>query len=128
MIVTISQPINVWYMWFGAIGFVISGIFWITFSQLTMRRIEKDIEKNMIDKGFVWDGLGSRIFPYAFAIVFPEKIALRFNRLIDVSLVRSYAVKGDWWRALFFLSSTYLWIAISLIGLALGFAGSQELG
>lgn len=121
----IDQPISPWYMWFVAIGFLFVGIFWLIFAQSTMRRIEKALKADNAHNDFVWDGLGARIFSYAFAIVLPEKVAHRLNRLMDVKLIRSYATEADWWRGLFFLVITYLWLGVSLLGAALGAAGNM---
>lgn len=95
--------------------FIASAISWLTFAQLSMRPMEKRMKADGVPNGFVWDGVGARIFSYAFAIVLPEKFALRLTRLMDVKLIRSYASRADWWRGLFFLSITYTWILIVFV-------------
>ncbi|HEX7764230.1 MAG TPA: hypothetical protein VF433_11545 [Cellvibrio sp.] len=59
---------------------------------------------------------------YAFAIVFPEKLALRLNRLIDAAVVRRYAHQSDWWLGLIFLLTSYTWLILAFIGVALGYS------
>jgi hypothetical protein len=95
-------------------------ISWLTFAQLSMRPIEKKMKADDKPDSFSWDGVGARIFSYAFAIVFPEKFALRLNRLMDVTTIRSYANKSDRWRGALFLSITYTWLILILSGAALG--------
>lgn len=73
-----------------------------------MRRIEHKIQADGLPNDFSWDGIGARVFSYAFAIVFPENLALRLNRLMGVSTIRSYAVKADVIRGVIFLSVTYI--------------------
>ncbi len=95
--------------------FIAAAISWITFAQFSMRPMEKKMKACGIPSGFQWDGVGVRIFSYAFAIVFPEKLALRLTRLMDVKLIRSYASKADWWRGFFFLTIIYTWTLNILI-------------
>ncbi len=97
-------------------------ISWLAFSQLTMRPIEKRMKTDGIPNSFSWDGVGIRVMSYAFAIVFPEKYALRLNRLIDAAVVRRYAHKPDWWRGLVFLMTSYTWLILTFIGVALGYS------
>lgn len=69
----------------------LAAVSWLTFAQLSMRPMERRMKADGIPNQFKWDGVGARISLYALAIVFPEKFALRFHRLMDVKLIRSYA-------------------------------------
>ena len=99
--------------------FIAAAISWITFARFSMRPLEKRMTADGIQIGFQWDGVGARIFSYAFAIVFPENFALRLTRLMDVKLIRSYANKADWWRGFFFLTITYIWLLVVFIAFAI---------
>ena len=108
-------------MWAFGIGALSSGIFLLIFAQFTMRRIEKQIK---LDQSLSYEPLdfgGSRIITYAHAIILPEHIALRMNRLIDVSLVRRYTNKTDWWRSFLFIITTDTWILFVLFCSIFGF-------
>lgn len=111
-----------WFFLFLLISTGFTSASLLIFAQFSMRPMEKKMKADGRTNDFLWDGVGARIFSYAFAIVFPEKLALRLNRLIDVKSIRSYARKSDWWRGVFFLSITYSWLVTILIGSALGYA------
>lgn len=87
-----------------------------------MKPIEERMKADGIPNSFSWDGVGIRVMSYAFAIVFPEKLALRLNRLIDAEVVRRYADQSDWWRGLIFLMTSYTWLILAFIGVALGYS------
>ena len=109
-----------WFYLCEIVLFILTAITWITFARLSMARIERDMKKDGIPESFVWDGIGGRIFFYSYAIAFPEKVAKRFNRLIDVSLVRRYSNNGDWLRGVMFLATTYTWIIFTFLGIVIG--------
>lgn len=117
----INSPEDIFFTLF-FVFFFLTALSWITFAQFSMRRIEQKIQADGLPNDFSWDGVGARVFSYAFAIVFPENLALRLNRLMDVSTIRSYAVKADAIRGAIFLSVTYIWITIIFIGAAMGFS------
>lgn len=102
--------------------FICTGITWIIFAQFTMRPIEKRMKADAIANNFLWDGVGARISFYAFAIVFPRKLALRLDRLMNVEAIRRYAGKSDWLRGFFFLVATNIWLVIIIVGVALGYS------
>lgn len=112
-----------WYAWAVGLYFIPTGIGWIIFSNFSMKRIEKQIKANDIDPGYNWDGVGARIFYYAFAIIATEKFAPRLNQLIDTEQVRKIATHQDWLRAIYFVTLTYSWLGIALFGIAIGAAG-----
>ena len=116
----VAQPMNAWFMWFFGIGAIGTCFLWLTFAQFTMRRIEKQFKQDGAPVGFLWDGLGGRIVFYAYAILFPERCALRIERLINVRLVRSYATKADWWRSCIFVITSHMWLGVVFLSLALG--------
>lgn len=93
----------------------LTALSWLTFGQFSMRPIEKKMKTDGLPNQFAWDGLGGRITFYALAIVLPERFALRLNRLMDVSAIRSYANNRDWWRGMIFITVTNTWI-ISIFG------------
>ncbi len=95
--------------------FIFMGLAWIIFARFSMRPMEKKMNADGLPNQFAWDGVGGRITFYALAIVLPERFALRLNRLMDVSAIRSYANKWDWWRGLIFIGVTNTWI-ISIFG------------
>lgn len=100
---------------------IVMSIAWLTFSRLTMARIEGKMKAQGLPETFQWDGVGGRVFFYAFAISLPEKAALRIDqRLINSALVRSYASRADRFRGVFFLCSFCLWIIITFIGILVG--------
>lgn len=108
-----------WFYLFALIFFILTAIAWILFARLTMARIEKSMEADGLPKGFAWDGVGGRVVFYAYAIILSEKNALRIERLIDVRLIRDYANANDWWRGLFFIVVTNLWLIITFVGAAI---------
>ena len=111
-----------WFFLFLFISTGFTSVSLLIFAQFSMRPMEKKMKADGISNDFLWDGVGARVFSYAIAIVLPEKLALRLNRLMDVKRIRSYASKSDWWRGIFFLSITYSWLLAILIGSALGYA------
>lgn len=106
---------NDFFMWGFLVLFLSGAFFLLTFAQFTMRRIEREIKRDVIDyvapANFGDGGLSS----YAFAIVLPERAALRMVRLLDVEVIRSYATKTDWWLGLLFLITMDAWILLSLV-------------
>ena len=82
-----------------------------------MSRIEKSMRADGLPESFLWDGLGGRVFFYAYAIIFPEKSAARIDQLINTKLVRSYSNSSDWWRGVFFIAISHVWIVIVFIGI-----------
>lgn len=120
MIEYVAQPMSNWLMWVFGIGAISTGIFLLLFAQLTMRRIEKQIKSDNALSYQPLDFGGSRIITYAYAIIFPEHIALRIARLIDVRLIRSYANKTDWVLGLLLIATSHLWIVITLLFAVLG--------
>lgn len=113
-----SEPMSDWFFWFFLVGMLSTFITWIAFARLSMARIERALKADGADQGFHWDSLGGRIVFYALAIALPEKIAHRIDRLIDVSLVRSYSTKKDWILGTAFLLAGDIWIIVSLIAFA----------
>lgn len=111
-----SKEATFWYTILLFSSFMIMAIAWITFARLSMARIERDVKKDGHPDTFQWDGLGGRIFFYAFAIVFSESKAKRINKLINVSLVRSYATHGDWLRGLIFMIASNTCILVTFVG------------
>src|SRR5690554_2243778 len=115
----VAEPVSAWFMWVFGLGAVSTSISWLIFAPLTMRRIEKQMRQDGMPEGFIWDGIGGRVVFYAYAILFPEKGALRIERLIDVRCVRSYATKADWWRSSFFVTTSHLRLSVTFITLLL---------
>lgn len=111
-----SKEATLWYTILLFSLFIIMATAWITFARLTMARIERDMKKDSVPEGFLWDGLGGRIFFYAFAIVFSESKAKRIDKLINVSLVRSYANHRDWHRGLIFIIASSACIFVTIAG------------
>lgn len=115
MIEYVAQPMSNWFVWVFGTGAISTGVLLLLFAQLTMRRIEKQIKSDNALSYQPLDFGGSRIITYAYAIVFPEHIALRIARLIDVRLIRSYAHKADWVLGLLFIITSHLWIITTLL-------------
>jgi hypothetical protein len=111
------MPLKFWFVVLFVNLFIAMAITWILFARLSMARIERQMKQDNRLIGFEWDGIGSRIFLYAFAIVFSDARAKRIDRLINVSLVRSYSTHGDWLRGLFFLIASNVWAAVIFIGI-----------
>lgn len=111
----LTEPMNDFFMWVFLVLFLSGGLFLLAFTQFTMRRIEREIKRDVIDyvapANFGDGGLSS----YALAIVLPERAALRMVRLLDVELIRSYATKTDWWLSLLFLITMDAWILFAVI-------------
>ena len=115
-----SKDATFWYTVLLFSSFILMGIAWITFARLTMARIERDIKKGGLSASFLWDGLGGRIVFYALAIVLSTNKAQRINQLIDVSLVRKYANRGDWHRGLIFLLTSNCCLILIFVGVLSG--------
>lgn len=115
-----AQNMQDWFFLSILIITIFMAMSWLIFAQFSMRPIEKKMKADDKPFSFSWDGIGARVFSYAFAIVFPEKFAMRLSPLMDVAVIRSYASKSDWLRGVIFLSTTYTWIFIILGGTALG--------
>lgn len=113
----LTEPMSEWFFWFFLIGMMCTFITWIAFARLSMARIEKKIKDDGAPGSFAWDGVGGRIVFYALAIVLPEKIALRINKLIDVELVRKYATRKDWVLGICFLIAGDTWIFITIVAM-----------
>src|SRR6218665_362384 len=111
----VAQPMSDWCMWVFGIGLISTAIFLLLFAQRTMRRIEKQIKKDNLQTQQPLDFGGSRIVTYAYAIVLPEHLALRIERLIDVRLVRRYANNVDWVIGMLFIMASHLWILSVLL-------------
>lgn len=111
-----SKEATFWYTILLFSSFIVMAVAWITFARLSMARIEHDVKKDGHPNTFQWDGLGGRVFFYAFAIVFSVNKANRINRLINVSLVRSYANYGDWLRGLIFIIASNICILVTFVG------------
>lgn len=107
-----------WMFLLSGVFFIFTTITWITFARFTMGRIEKSMKADGLPEGFLWDGLGGRVFFYAYAIIFTEQGAARIDRLINTKLVRSYANKSDWWRGVFFIVISHIWVALIFIGIS----------
>lgn len=101
--------------------FAVMGVSWILFARLSMARIERAMEKDGAQKKFQWDGVGGRIVFYALVIVLPENKAERMNQLIDVALVRKYALRRDKVLGNFFLVSSNIAMLIALLAVVLSF-------
>lgn len=114
-----SKEFEFWFTvsFFGL--FIVTALTWILFARFSMARIEQSIKKNGYPESFAWDGVGGRIVFYALAIVLPEKLANRIDRLIDVSLVRRYATRKDWFFGVCYLVATNAWLVVSFVGIAL---------
>ena len=106
-------------MWFFGLGFLSTGILILIFAPYTMRRIEKQAIAEHPQYRQPLDFGGGVIF-YAWAIVFPERIAMRIDRLIDVRTVRNYATKTDWILALFVMVTGNTVLIVSLIAMVFG--------
>lgn len=102
-------------MWVFGVGFLSTVFFLLIFAPFTMRRIENQAitEHPQYRKPLDFGG-GSVIF-YAYAILFPEHIALRIDRLLDVRTIRSYATNTDWMLALFVVVSSHVWIIATVV-------------
>jgi hypothetical protein len=111
----VAQPMSDLCMWAFCIGLISTAIFLLLLAQRTMRRIEKQIRKDGLDMQQPLDFGGSKIVTYAYAIVLPEHLALRIERLIDVRLVRRYANKVDSVIGMLFIMASHLWILSILL-------------
>ncbi len=119
-----SKELEFWFTVFFFGFFIATAITWILFARLSMARIERNIQRDAHPESFAWDGVGGRIVFYALAIVLPERIAMRIDKLIDVSLVRQYATKKDWAIGISFLVVADIWIFICVVGIALQATGA----
>lgn len=115
-----SKEMTLWYTIILFSLFLFMAIAWLIFARLTMHRIELQMKNDNIPDSFLWDGIGGRIFFYAFAIAFPVGLAKRMNQLIDVSLVRSYSNEADMYRGIIFLIATFGCTVVTLIGILIG--------
>jgi hypothetical protein len=111
----VAQPMSDLCMWMFGIGLISTAIFLLLFAQRTMRRIEKQVKKDNLQAQRSLDFGGSRVVTYAYAIVLPEHLALRIERLIDVRLVRHYANKADKVIGMLFIIASHLWILSILL-------------
>ncbi len=92
----ITKPIDEFLMWGFLALFIIAAICVLTFAHFTMRRIEKEIKRDGVDYIPPISFSDGGMVYYAFAIVVTERAAVRLERLINASVVRSYATKTDW--------------------------------
>lgn len=111
----LTDPMNDFVMWGFIVLLLSSGLFLLAFAKFTMRRIEREIKRDAIDYVAPANFGDGGLVSYAFAIVLPERVALRMVRLLDVELIRSYATKTDWWLSLLFLITMDAWILLSLV-------------
>jgi hypothetical protein len=111
----LTEPINDFFMWGFLILFLSSAFFLLTFAQFTMRRIEREIKRDVIDYVKPVNVGDGGLVSYAFAIVLPERPALRLAHFLDVELIRTYATKTDWWLSLLFLLTMDAWILFAII-------------
>jgi len=99
--------------------FIITAISWISFSRLTMARIERRLRAEGKPRLCSWDGVGARALWYAWAIALPIGIANPENDpLIDVLTVRRMATRADWWRAVAFMTSSNFFLFVTLVSWA----------
>jgi hypothetical protein len=97
--------------------FIATAISWISFARITMSRLETKMKSKTGEDSFEWDGVGIRIVFYAYAIVLPERYALRLERrLIKSSLVRNYSTPIDRMLGCCFLISSNLFVLACLTG------------
>lgn len=111
----IAQPISPWILWVFGIGVISSGLFLLVFANYTMRRIEKQIKNDNISYHEPVDFGGSKVVTFAYAIIFPEHIAKRIERLIDVQTIRHHSNKLDWWLGLLFILTSHLSISFTIV-------------
>lgn len=111
----VAQPMSLLCMWIFGLGLVSTAISLLSFAQFAMRRIEKQIKEAGRDTHQPLDFAGSKIVTYAYAIVLPERFALRLHRLIDAQIVRDYSNKTDWVLGLFFIVASHLWIILTML-------------
>lgn len=113
-----DMSINGWYYWAFAAVVTVMAPSWLLFGRLTMARIEKSIKADGKPRPCPWDGPGARIVWYAWAIAVPVG---RFNPaddpLIDVPLVRKHSTRIDKVLATTMLSSTWLLILLTFLGI-----------
>lgn len=110
----VAQPMSPLWMWFFGIGLISTAIFLLLFAH-RVRLIERQIRKDGREESRPLDFGGSKIVTYAYAIVLPEHLALRIERLIDVRLVRRYANKVDSVIGMLFIMASHLWILSILL-------------
>ena len=115
-----SNTLTDWFFTIFLTLFALPAVSCLALAQLTMRRIEKQIKKDEISHNQALDFGGSRIVTYAYVILLPKRFAQRLTPIIDAELIRSYATKIDWWRCLFFVTSSHLWLAIAFFGFFFG--------
>lgn len=111
-----TKSMNDWFFFTFLILFIFTAISCLAFAQFTLRRIEKQIKKDGISDYKALDFGGTRIVTYAYVILFSESISRRLAQLIDTDLIRNYANHADWWRSLFFIMTSHLWICTGLLG------------
>lgn len=105
-----------WLLIASGILFVIQGISWLTFSRLTMARIEREIRQGGENRPAAWDGIGYRALSYARAIAFPLGFwNSKTDPLIDVIKVRKFATPFDRMLSRIFLFSGYAFLIVVLI-------------
>ena len=94
----------------------------LVFTRRTVARIERDMEKDGIPRPALWDGVGARVFWYAYSIGIDEGHWLRprnneFSEFIFESrLIVDYVIPSDRRRARIFLITTTVFMVTMLGG------------
>jgi hypothetical protein len=97
--------------------FLVHGGFWLAFARLSMKRIEKAMDKDGVSRPCPWDGVGWRAVWYAFAVGIPIGFWNPANDpLVDVPLLRRYANGFDRQLAFWFVLSGGCWMFLIFLG------------
>ena len=105
------------YLVFVLVTFIPLAFFWISFARISMARIEREIKRDGRVRPAQWDGMGARALWYSHAIVVPLGIwNLPKDPFFDVETVRRYAKPIDKTLGLFFMISSYAFLACVFSG------------
>ncbi|UPW19365.1 hypothetical protein M0C34_03550 [Agarivorans sp. TSD2052] len=90
-------------------------IAWLVFSNMTMKRIEREFNQLGIER-VDWDGPGFRVLSYATIIFFKtERMNDQNYQFVPVSATRKLATKRDWYLALWLWGSAIAMLGILLV-------------
>lgn len=90
-------------------------IAWLVFSNMTMKRIEREFNQLGIER-VDWDGPGFRVLSYATIILFKtERMNDQNYQFVPVSATRKLATKRDWYLALWLWGSASVAIVCMII-------------
>lgn len=100
---------------------IISTVSWVVFLFYSVRRIEKGIVAEGKPRPCQWDPMGFRAFFYAWKVSFPVSFLRYFDDgLINVSDVKRYANKADFWIASVLNVFSHLMLLMIIVSWALG--------